>query len=1096
MATVIEALGAIDLGPLTLRLTQADDTVRGDLLTEIRNLDPRALLGDLGETLRGGGLPSDPEALRAALGATAGQLDGIIAWPDIPVIGDVAERLESLIALLEEQIERLGLDQGGPIVDRLLGGAGGLDQVLGELVGLIASAFRVEIPDIAREPIAALESLARGQPRTPDELAQLLSRFVVGFDLAKLGAPARRLEDFLGDLRGLGGSFGSIDADIAGITGGLRHVEVLLHEPEVDVAQAVAALGAVGTRLDLLFHNEIPGALGRLTGDLAALDARSFTEAMETALTPLAFRGPPVAFDLERDFMEGFRTLEAFIDAADETAFQTGLDTIAAEFAGLVAESGVEDLPRAINGFIDEIIEQVRRVPLRDLRDDLIDGLNAIEARVRGFEGFDAPRQFGDQLRALEAQIDGIDLAAIQAKVDEFAATLQQAVDGFPIQAIADEVQGLTGQVSEALEQFVPAVKELSGQLEEIAGEAGRIDLSAAGKASIDLIGDIRGQVADLASSDDLPEAAKVAIAAAAAALERIDVTVEVRAPFQTALDQIDAKAVLAPLDGVLETVRAALSKATPQALVERLEGPFESLLAELERLRPAALLAGLSAQFQDLVARVQALDPGRLVAPLEAQFQALLARLRSAADPAPLFAPLKAAYRGLLELLELLDLRKLIDAVVRTTAELPGKLNESLRGSLEGGLEAGATLPDTDPGARQFRLGDVLRPLALLLFRLRNALLRLGGEVIDGALGLIAAPLGALRGLVEEGGGVIARVVEAVEERMRALDPLTAGGPAAELRRALQDVALAADGAALSVEGRVELEGSLAAVQLDLRVEGTALSRQQAEEELERLRARLHEPGLGRLIERLRGQLGALVPAPLLEGGLAGSAHERLAALLDELDPAPLIEELDDLGPRVQAKVEQFADTIARGLIKVWDTLVTGLSPLMPAGLLELMGEAAARLRAEFEVLDPAVIESEVADLLDAVIDGLAAFSPARLADELGLVFDGALAKLQALDPAALLANLDPLANVIAGFEALRPSAVLAPLLATTEELSEAFEAIVSVDITGPLVEAVARLKAQLEEIIAAVESELRALLADLRAMAGGGAGVSLSVG
>jgi hypothetical protein len=167
-----------------------------------------------------------------------------------------------------------------------------------------------------------------------------------------------------------------------------------------------------------------------------------------------------------------------------------------------------------------------------------------------------------------------------------------------------------------------------------------------------------------------------------------------------------------------------------------------------------------------------------------------------------------------------------------------------------------------------------------------------------------------------------------------------------------------------------------------------------------------------------------------------------------------------------------------------------------MPAGLLELMGEAAARLRAEFEVLDPAVIESEVADLLDAVIDGLAAFSPARLADELGLVFDGALAKLQALDPAALLANLDPLANVIAGFEALRPSAVLAPLLATTEELSEAFEAIVSVDITGPLVEAVARLKAQLEEIIAAVESELRALLADLRAMAGGGAGVSLSVG
>ena len=622
------------------------------------------------------------------------------------------------------------------------------------------------------------------------------------------------------------------------------------------------------------------------------------------------------------------------------------------------------------------------------------------------------------------------------------------------------------------------------------------IDLRVAGDVSIDLIAALRTQVGELAGSDDLPEAAKIAIAGAATVLEKLDVTVEVRAPFQSAIAVIDVEPLLAPLEDVLTKVRAVLAQVTPAALIEQLEEPFEALLAQLERLKPAALVAGLSAQFQQLIDAVRVVDPRQLVAPLEQEFERLLTLLRDAADPARIFAPLTQLYARLQELLDRLQLEKVVGGILNVTAELPAKMGESVQGALENQTASGVTLPATDrgDGTQPFRLGDLLRPMAALIDQVRLAISRLAEEQLGQAMALLAAPLGALRRLTQNGTDLLDQAAAAVTQRMDLLDPFAAG-PAQELRNALQDLTLAVSRANLSAEDRVQIGDSAAALSLDLRADALTQSLAGAEGQMAQLLASLQDVDLNRLLARLSEQIDTLAPPPIFDFDATAGVDAQIDALFAAVNLRPLIQELDELGARVQAKIEVFATTLANGLIKVVDTLVQGLAPITSGSMLQLLDEGMARVRAEFEILDPAIIEAEVAEVLEAVIDGLRAFSPAQFAAELGFIFDAALEKLNELDPATLLADLNPLESVIEQFGSLRPSVVLQPLVESTTDLTAAFETLVSTDLLSPVLEAVARLKAQLEEILAVVESELRGLIDDLQEMAGGFS-VSLSIG
>jgi len=1099
MPGIVATLEGLDLGALEANLSLARNAVSGDISVSIEGLDPRDLLGDLGQVLKdGGGLPSDPGEIVGLVASALGELGELIKLPHIGRIAETADELEAAARLIQDFIERLGLDEEGSVVDRLLAETGRLDEVVGEMTGHIASAFRADIPDIARAPMAALETIARGEPANAREGAALISRFFLGLDYETLCAPCERVNAFVSEIQTAGGDLSGIEAAYAQLAARVERVEGLLQAPEADVSSAMAELNAARTELNLLLHQQIPGALGRLTADLGALDAGSFCEDLKQKLSPLVFRGPSVPFDFRRDFMTGFRALDNFFDTLDADGITTRLSGVTEHFQQTIENSEIGDLPRLIERAFDAVIAQMRRVPLRELRGDLIDELNAIEARVRQFEGFEPPRQLAAKVRELEGKLDVLDAGAVQTKINEFAGEVQGAVDSFPISEIGDQLDTLTGEAADALDQLTGPLEQLAQELQALADRASEIDLGAAGSASVDLIGEIREKVQELGAAVDLPEPAKAAIAAAASALEQINITAEVRAPFEGAVAQIDVEPLLKPLEDALGKARETLSKIVPSALAGELEKPFDDVLEQLNRLRPAALLEGLSGEFQGLLDRLDAANPRELVAPLDAEFQKLINRLRDAADPGILFQPLEAAYQKLQELLEFLDLERFLGDVVRATADLPSRLTGSVKSALEQQAAAGVPGVNTDPTEELFRFGDVLRPIATLIFQLRRAVLRLADDVIGGALELLSEPMDALRKLVEAGQSAAAQALRAAESRAALLDPFAGGGPAATLRNKLRRLSGAFAQANLSAGARAQLGPAIAEVQIEGRADTAPLARAHLFEEMAALSGRLRDPGLAGLLRRLRKQIDELAPPALLEIDPQSAVRDRINGWFEAINPRPLVEELDAIGDRVQAKLQQFAQTIADNLLRLFNTLIEGVSPVMPIGLLGLLQNGLDRIRAEFEVLDPAAIKAEVQDIVDAVLAGLQAYSPARLAEELGSVFDTVQEKLRAFDPAVLLADLNPLENVIAEFEQLRPSVVLEPLVEATADLTAAFDAVLSVDVAGPLREAVESLKAQLGEIIAEVEAELQALIGDLKGMAGGGAGggVSVSVG
>ncbi|HPP47577.1 MAG TPA: hypothetical protein PLF25_08785, partial [Accumulibacter sp.] len=155
----------------------------------------------------------------------------------------------------------------------------------------------------------------------------------------------------------------------------------------------------------------------------------------------------------------------------------------------------------------------------------------------------------------------------------------------------------------------------------------------------------------------------------------------------------------------------------------------------------------------------------------------------------------------------------------------------------------------------------------------------------------------------------------------------------------------------------------------------------------------------------------------------------------------------------------------------------------------------AFAALKADLALFDPAGIEAEVRQLRDALLGVLQAFSPAALAGALDPLFAAARGKLAALDPATLLGDLSPLAGVVEQFRALQPSLVLQPLLAQATDIEAALVRLLAFDPGEILLQAVAKLKLELEEILAAVEAELDGLLDDLSGGASGGLSVSASV-
>ena len=1092
MASVIELLDGIDLSQLTAKLQAASLTVSADGSVELRGLDPRDLLGPLGDILKSpDAFGISPELVTKSAAEGLKKLDALVQLPDVPVLGEVASALERLVSLLEDAVSKFGAGSGDVDIDGLFPElSGGLDGLFDQLIGSAVDAIQPQIPSELTGALSALASLAGSGPANGRELAQALASILFGLNLGDLGAAADKISGFIGEIEAAGGDFKPIDAEIRRLTAAIRVVVTLLDAPIVDIPAVQVAIAQIRGDFGLLIHNTLPGAASTLAADLDALDVNTLTADLRAHVTPLLSATRAMPFDLNRQLMGPLRTLGNTVDSLTPELLDQLFQSVEAQLVGIGKGFGVDLLPRAVDDLFDVVIDTMREIPVRRMRAELIDELNAIEARIRGFEGFQAPAAIGEKAQEFASKIDGIDTSALQQQVQAFTGTLQSAVDAFPIEDVKQEIQGLSQAVADAIGSFSQELGALSEQVDALAGKLEGLDFSQAGDASVQLIADIRQKVEDVVSSDDVPDAAKAAIGVAAIALKKVDFSVEISKPFNAAIEGIDVSVVTAPLEGVTGRVRETLQKVTPQAVIDELEKPYEDLLKELQRLRPDAIVAAMSQEFQRLVSAIDQLRPENLVAPLDAEFKKITDALRKALDPAPLFAPLKALYQKLLSLVELLDLEKILGRILGKTANIPQLLGQKVKGHL-----TGADLPNTDATGELFQWGDFLRPLAAIIMQLRSKVQKIAGTILQDAFAVLQGPLRLLAGLASTAGSIASRAADAVDARYRLINLFAANGAGDDLRIAINDLQAAVASAAVSGQAGVEINGHVAAIRVDLQAHASLDLGGQATARHGALGDRLNSPDLGHALRGLGVRLKELVPEALLSGDPAASVTAAIASIFDAVDFTALADELDAIGAKVRARLEAFAKQIAKALIQLWNHIYEAVLPITPFGMLARIQDGMKRVRAEFTVLDPAALEKEVRDLVDALVDGLDAFSPAALAAQLNGVFDSLKQKVQALDPATLLGDLSAIDAVLDQFDDLRPSVVLAPIADSTKELEASLDAILAVDFGASLEAAVAKLRAQLEAVVADVEAEFQGLLTFMESQAGGSVSVGLSV-
>lgn len=1091
MVTFEAEINALDLTEIDVALARARAAIEEAQGVSL-NLNPSALLGDLGTAMNAvGGAGLDPAALNELGMQAIEALGGLIELPDLAGIEEIVggfdkltDRLSVLVAVFS------GGGDGKDVLDRVfatLSGSLDLESLLAEITDRAVRAFEIAIPDEYAAPMRALSALA-GNPE-PAQLLDILGSVFTGLDIAAVADQVNAAERAL-KLVATAGDAGPLQAAVDTVGLRLDAAHRLMAAPDVDVAALLAAIKEIGAAVD-----HVAAVLPRFATGLVA-DLRTAANTLSDldlvgSLDELIARLPLPGEDIPRQLVDSLEGMADFLEQIDGAAVTAALAAMKDE---LLAAAGLDQLTDLLSG-MDKVFDDagalLDQLPARQIRDDAVAALVAAQQKVLSFDGFSFLDDAIAPVRALDNKIRTLDLSAVTDAVDAVKQQLDALTADVDVNPVREAVDAVVDPLGDIVERLVPFVEGVAQQLSTLVDSLTAIDFDAAGAATLDVMHGIRSQVADAVGSGDVPEPVKVAVAAAAAVLRKMDVSVQLTKPFDESIELIDIAKLLEPIEGTWRVAGDALAKATPAALITELDPPFEKLLDALDKVGPQQLIDEVQRLFDDVVVQLRKLDPRALVVPLETRFQSLVAEATASLDPAPLFAPWRAAYRALTALLDKIDVTATLHSVLKGLGDMPHQLTTRLGDRLQAGVSGAVPAPVAADG---FQLGDVLRPLALFAGEIRAKLSELGGAAVGPPLAGLASATRGLRSLTDPDGGFAALLGDAVDTRMAWLDPNSGSGPLAQLRTDLESFQMAVQAIEVDAAAHAQLTASAGEVQFDARVHIDTDGEAVVQAKL--IRSTSDSATLGRSLRLLARALDAALPAELLTGALDPTTDTDafLDAVFARVDPSGLADELDAIGGRIEARFGALAEELGNGLFLLIDSVFAGIEPLMPDSVINRLQGGIDRVADRFTVLDPGPIEEEVRDIVKAAISLLAVHSPAALAAELGTVFDSCVDRIQSLAPATLFAGADPFADAKTQLVAMKPSTILEPLVDKTKKFSVALDAITNIDLDFA-VGAVGELKQKFHIVLDGVEREWNALLDELSRVSGG-VSVNVSVG
>ena len=1070
---------------------------------------------DLDRVLSGDGADNP---LSGALGSLSGLAEVAGSVPDLPdVVAPIQELMAGLPTTALADVSQVSgaieatFDLLGPLKDVIRSGDldrlllermdDALDRVGGMQVGGDAGRISADLAEFFR----LFRALVGWGGKTPPagEVADLIARTLIGIGPDLLAAPAAALDRALGpldDLLPAGPDLDTWRAAAAGQTAFWNGIEARFTAGgSVDWPGLAGDLqGAHAQLLELVATRDrvLAGVLAAV-GRLQLPELPAVAVAVDAVVVPEALRMGPI-FDGMRQTLRGaIEDLEAWhptdveVDALAREAFDY--------LFGIINESSLGQARLALITFQERLLAAIDSLPFRDLARQAEDALRSVAAELEVLDPDTLRRPLREFFDGISEPLDEISANDVKEAVENLWDGVETAINTVSDQVteLATTLQGAVGGIEEFVGTVEPSLATITAEVETIRGTLEGFSLDEPAALVIDQLNRLRDVVASIDVSI-LPAPAVEGLRQGGEALASVNLTAEVSGPIDAALGAVDPTAALESAAAAIGGTVGQLRALDPASLAVELDRPIDELLATLNRFGPGLLRDAIDEAVEPVRDAVRELDATQLLAPLTQLYAELAGKVDSVLDPEAIFAPLEALYQPVLDAVDAVAPRRLLGLVESRSEAVGSKAGQPVTpppsftaggGVLKAELGISAEADDELFG---FRPGDLLIPLIDLHRRLMAAFDALADEVLEQAGALLRESIvGRLRAL--DPAGVVARVDGAFATIEAELAP-----PA--VSASLADSVLAYHAAAGRIAAGARLDLSAGDRAAAVRVTATMplldplvlvpSSSQGAALDTGLLNAR-GTVGLGDLgtsFAAVGPRLEALLPSFLTADVDPGG----LRAALRELDPSPIRIEINELFDDMGRKLVGAQDPLVRGLAELALLAEEQFLPLSPAAIVDLAQALHAGVRQQVEALGPATFKDEVGLMFDAVKRQLAIFDPSVIGEELNRLRDELLARLDALVD-ALLPDFSPFNAMVDRLAALKPSQLLAPLTAALQPLTELLAVLDPAVLLQPILDLIARIRADIPRILADVEAAFDEVL---RALSDGGiSGVSVSV-
>jgi hypothetical protein len=1061
------------LGALFGSLTEIADSAEGlpgiqPLLQQVRELLEALPVGDLADVTE---IVNAVEEVLALFGPVK---DSIVSGNLDTAVTQAVSRVEDFVQSL-----RAG---GGDDISRLTGELSEFFRLFGQLVNW------------------------RNSPPSSEDVAQLLCKILVGIPLDLLADAERALDEALAPL-----------------------ADLLPDDPKLE------AWRGAGPRL-LGFWQDIDARfLGAGAIDWNALGIE--LHAGRAALLELTATRDGLAAAVVRNLgsvrVNGFSGVTTALANMPEIAVQklgSILDGLRFQLRGMVDDLTAwtpteEELRATVRQFVEGVLGYLDRTPLGELRIMMINFQQTLLQAVESLPFRDLARRAEAALRQVADAVDVIDPEAVRQPIRDYFDAIRQRIEELPTEDIKNAtgqlwsgvedvlnqvrdlveqfrttIEGAAGSVETFLEGVRPTLQQITDQVAEIKAQLEEFDLNQPADVVIGELNKLRDKVAELDLSE-VPEAARGAINVAVDLLSGIDITVSVKGPVDEALAKVDPTPLLEQAMSSLSGATDVLQSLNPAHVLVELDRPVDDIVLAIQEFGPEQFRKLLQQALDPVKDAVRSIEFETLMAPLTKLYAEMTARVDGVLNPDVVFGPLEALFQPIIDLLDAIHPKKLVDLLTPHLGGATAGLGAAA-GPPESVTSGGQALResitssvgDVEDPLFGFRPGDLLVPLV----DLHRKLIEMVDSLSEETLGPAAERLQrATRGRFDalEPRSVAARVSASTGAVQVEFDPAAlsqrldaANGQFRSVARRLGEAArnaAPAEQAAAAAVLTVLHELDPMRLMPDLaQVDGVRSASLSFEAGID---LREMRTGHAALAPRLTQVLPSFLERTDLGAGL-------LRGALAALDPAPIREEINTLFEQVGQRLVGLQGALLGAFEELAVAVERYFLPISPASLVNLATTLHGTAKEQIVALGPATFKDEVKLIFDVVKRQLSVLDPAFLAEEFNLVREELLGKLDEL-VGALVPSSAAFDDVVLRIAELKPSRLLAGVAEQLEPLTELILQLDPTQLLAPIIDAIANVRAEVPDVLARLEAALDDVLQALKRDAGGSVQGEVSV-